>query len=91
MIGGSPEEIPEEYEKRSAVYWADEFKCPVLFFHSKEDPRVSYDQAEKLVAALEAAGKEYKFVSYDDDVHGSHPEDWDIVREWCDFGPAGEE
>ena len=91
MIGGSPEEVPEEYEKRSAVYWADEFKCPVLFFHSKGDPRVSYAEAEKLVAALEAAGKEYKFVSYDDDVHGSHPEDWAIVREWCDFGPAGEE
>lgn len=91
MIGGSPEEVPEEYEKRSAVYWADEFKCPVLIFHSKGDPRVSYAEAEKLVAALEAAGKEYRFVSYDDDVHGSHPEDWAIVKEWCDFGPAGEE
>lgn len=91
MIGGSPEEVPEEYKKRSAVYWADEFKCPVLIFHSKEDPKVSYAEAEKLVAALESAGKEYKFVSYDDDVHGSHPEDWDIVREWCDFGAKGDE
>lgn len=91
MIGGLPEDIPDEYEKRSAVYWADEFKCPVLIFHSKGDPRVSYVQAEMLVAALDASGKEYKFVSYDDDVHGGHSEDWTIIRQWCDFGPKGEE
>ena len=23
LVGGSPEEMPEEYEKRSATYWAD--------------------------------------------------------------------
>lgn len=91
MIGGTPDEIPEEYEKRSAVYWANEFRCPVLFFHSKDDPRVSYTQAENLAAALEAAGKDYKFVSYDDDVHGAHSEDWDIVRAWCDLGAKGDE
>ena len=87
LIGGSPDELPEEYKKRSAVFWAEEFKCPVLFFHSKQDPRVSYDEAAELVKALDAAGKEYKFVSYDDDVHGLHPEDGQIIMEWCDFGP----
>lgn len=87
LIGGSPDELPEEYKKRSAVFWADEFKCPVLFFHSKQDPRVSYAEAVELATALDAAGKEYKFISYEDNVHGLHPEDVSIIMDWCDFGP----
>ena len=74
---------PEEYEKRSAVYWAEEIKCPILIIHSKLDERVSFEQAEKMVEALEEAGKEYKFISYEDDVHGLHPEDFSIIMEWC--------
>ena len=71
------------YEKRSATYWADEIKCPVLIIHSKQDEKVSFEQAEKMVTALAEAGKEYKFVSYEDDVHGLHPEDFPIIMEWC--------
>ena len=74
---------PMAYEKRSAVLWADEIKCPVLMIHSKLDKRTSFEQAEKMVTALEEAGKEYKFISYDDDVHGLHPEDFQIIMEWC--------
>jgi len=85
--GGTPTSKPEEYEKRSATYWADELKCPVLIIHSKFDPRVSYEEATKMVAALEAAEKEYKFVSYDDDTHGGRAEDIAIIQDWCDFGP----
>ena len=81
-VGGTPEQMPEEYEKRSVTYWADELKCPVLIIHSKGDPRVSYAQVEKLVQCLEDAGKEYKLVTYEDDLHESHPEDWEIIREW---------
>ena len=47
------------------------------------DERVSFEQAEKMVEALEEAGKEYKFISYEDDVHGLHPEDFSIIMEWC--------
>ncbi len=83
LIGKTPEEAPEEYEKRSATYWADEIKCPILIIHSKLDERVSYAQAEKMAQCLEEAGKEYKFISYEDDVHGLHPEDFDIIMDWC--------
>ena len=41
-IGFTPEEKPEEYKKRSAVYWADEIKIPVLMIHAKQDKQVSY-------------------------------------------------
>lgn len=83
LIGGTPKNEPMEYEKRSAVSWADEIRCPVLIIHSKLDEQVSFEQARKMVVALEEAGKEYKFVSYEDGVHGLHPEDFSIIMEWC--------
>lgn len=82
LIGVNPEESPKEYEKRSATYWADEIKCPILIIHSKLDEQVSYAQGEKMAQCLEAERKEYKFISYEDDVHGLHPEDFQIIMEW---------
>ena len=83
LIDVSPEEKPEEYEKRSATYWADEINCPVLMIHSKLDEKVSFAQAEKMANALDEAEKEYKFVTYEDDVHGLHTEDFEIIMDWC--------
>lgn len=82
LVGETPESNPEEYEKRSAVCWADEIQCPVLIIHSKLDQQVSFEQAEKMAEALEKAGKEYKIVSHEDNVHGLHPEDFAIIMEW---------
>lgn len=83
LVGDTPESNPEAYEKRSATYWADEIKCPVLIIHSKLDERVSFEQAEKMVKMLEESGKEYKFITYEDNVHGLHTEDFSIIMEWC--------
>lgn len=83
LVKATPENDPIAYEKRSATYWADEIKCPVLIIHSKQDEKVAFEQAEKMVQALENAGKEYRFVSYEDNVHGTHPEDQQIIMEWC--------
>ena len=83
LVGETPESNPEEYEKRSATFWAEEIKCPVLIIHSKLDERVSFEQAQKMAKALKEAGKEYEFISYEDDVHGLHPEDFSIIMEWC--------
>lgn len=82
LIGKTPEEAPEEYEKRSATYWADEILCPVLIIHSKLDEKVSYAQAEKMIQCLQNAGKEYQFITHEDNVHGLHPEDFDTIMEW---------
>lgn len=84
LIGGTPEELPEEYEKRSATYWADEIDCPLLIIHSTWDGRVSFAQAEKMVEQLEMYGKEYEFVVYEDTGHGFRPEDFEIIKKWCE-------
>lgn len=83
LVGATPEEKPEEYKKRSATYWAGEINCPVLIIHSKKDEKVSFAQAEKMVQCLKKAGKDYEFVTYEDNIHGLHPEDFEIIMKWC--------
>lgn len=83
LVGGTPENMPEEYERRSAVCWADEIHTPLLMIHSRGDARVEYSQAEELAAELEKYNKEYLFFTYDDSLHaGIHQEDMETVRSW---------
>lgn len=84
LIGGTPTELPEEYRKRSAVYWANEINCPTLIIHSKNDIRVSFAQAEKMEVALKKANKECEFIQYEDDIHGFHQGDIDVISKWFD-------
>lgn len=81
-IGGTYEELPEEYKARSAVYWADKINVPVLIIHSKDDEQVAFSQAEDMVKQLKKYDKEYYFVTYDDDVHGVHQEDIQIIAKY---------
>lgn len=83
-IGGSPTDLPDEYEKRSAICWADEIKVPVLMIHSKLDEMVSYSQAESLNAEFEKNNLDCTFITYDDDVHGLHNEDAEKINNWIE-------
>lgn len=70
LIGGSPDEKPEEYEKRSAVNWADKINVPMLIIHGGvTDWRVNTQQARDMASALEKAGKEYKLIIYEEADH----------------------
>lgn len=83
LVGGSPDELPEEYEKRSATYWVDEINTPLMIFHATGDSKVSVEQAEKLVEKLEEAGKEYQYISFDADTHGEiREEDVSAIVKW---------
>lgn len=63
-IGGAPEELPEEYERRSAVCWADKINTPLLLLHGDADGRVDVSQSVRLAEELEKYGKEYKLIIY---------------------------
>ena len=80
-IGGSPEEMPEEYEKRSALYWADEINIPVLLIHSKGDRQVPFSQVEKMYEKLKDH-TDCTFIVHDDDLHDLHDEDIPKIVEW---------
>ena len=82
LIGCSPTEKPEEYQKRSAIFWYSEIKIPVLIFHCKEDQQVSYYQAEALYANMKDT-TDCTLITHDDDTHGSlHQEDVAVVQEF---------
>ncbi len=74
--------VVEEYEKRSAICWADEIKIPVLMFHSRNDEKVSFSQAEAMYQALKEEGTECSFVVYEDDIHGMREEEIPIINQW---------
>ena len=84
-IGGTPEEMPEEYEKRSAVCWADEITIPVLIFHSKGDKQAFFEtQAQAIYEKLKDS-TDCTFITYEDDLHGFHQDqDPAVIRNWLE-------
>ena len=81
-IGGTPDEKPCEYEKRSAVCWYDEIKIPVLIIHSKLDKQVSYKQAKTLYKKLKKT-TDCTFISHGDDTHAViHSDDKEPIRKF---------
>lgn len=64
LAGGSPEECPEEFEKRSAVCWADKIIPPIMIGQGAADWRVVPEQAYKMDEALTKAGKEHVLIVY---------------------------
>ncbi len=81
-IGATPEQNPDEYEKRSAIYWAEEITVPVLIIHSKYDEQVSFSQAEDLYEKLKQNNTEVSFNERDDNIHGLSERDRDVVLDW---------
>lgn len=83
-IGATPEDYPDEYKNRSAIYWYDKIKVPTLIIHSKNDEQVSFSQAETLYNKLNKNGTKCKLISYDDNTHGFHSNDKDDILNWLD-------
>ncbi len=89
-IGATPEQNPDEYEKRSAVYWADKINIPVLIIHSKYDKQVSYEQSENLYNKLKENNTDVTFIARDDDVHGLSNGDFKATLDWFDNSIKGD-
>jgi dipeptidyl aminopeptidase/acylaminoacyl peptidase len=64
LIGGTPEQLPKEYEARSAVYWANDINVPILIQHGDQDIHVYIDEANKMAEELKKYGKTYKYIVY---------------------------
>lgn len=82
FIGGSPYDLPEEYEKRSAICWYDEITIPTLIIHSTGDQQVSYTQAEEMYKALLNNGTDVTLETYNDSTHGLHNNDAKLIADW---------
>ncbi len=69
MIGGTPEEVPEEYKKRSAIYWADKINTPLLIAHGTEDKNVLVHHSVDLYDKMKALGKDVELRIHEGEDH----------------------
>jgi dienelactone hydrolase len=68
-VVGHPKKETDAYVRRSAVYWAEQLRSPIMIVHGTNDPQVGVGQARKLAEALERAGKEYAMELYEGLAH----------------------
>ena len=71
-FGGPYEEIPEEYERRSPVNFAEQVVVPQLLFQGLRDTSVPPRQSQVWVDRMEEVGKRdlVDYVEYPDEDHG---------------------
>ncbi len=69
-VGGTPEEVPAEYTKRSAIQWVEEINIPLLIFHTVDDTRAPIGPVDEFVWLLESLGKEVTYVRREVGGHG---------------------
>lgn len=87
IIGGTPEERPEEYRVRSAIYGAERMQAAVLLIHGEQDTLIPVEQAYRMYDALQRAGKTVELKIYPDEGHTvvlpqNRAEVWDLMFEW---------
>ena len=69
-VGGTPEQVPDEYERRSAIQWAQEINVPILVFHAADDLRSPIGPVDKFVSLLETLGKDVTYIRKEVGGHG---------------------
>ena len=72
---GNPATEADFLWSRSPLSRVDQIKIPLLLAFGAQDPRVTRDEADQLVVALERAGVDYQCTIFEDEGHGlSRPE-----------------
>jgi len=83
LVGGTPDEMPEEFERRSAVFWADEIRVPLLIGHGGDDDwRAPTHHALQMAEALERYGKPHRLIIYPEKDHSFGLEFLDEMDDW---------
>ncbi|MDV6378069.1 prolyl oligopeptidase family serine peptidase [Sporosarcina sp. GW1-11] len=74
VIGGTPNNQPDAYRERTALFRVHDIDIPILIIHGKLDTNVSFEQALLLENALRDANKEYETWYLEDYTHYIPPE-----------------
>jgi uncharacterized protein YraI/fermentation-respiration switch protein FrsA (DUF1100 family) len=64
MIGVSPSQTLRPFVDRSATYWPQLIRVPILLQHGEADDTVSIQQSRKLYNLLRASGRTAKLITY---------------------------
>ncbi|RME01392.1 MAG: alpha/beta hydrolase [Calditrichaeota bacterium] len=81
FLGGSPEQVPQNYDEGSPIHFVTPLTPPTLLIHGGRDELVSPEQSRRLAARLEEMRVRYVFLFLPYATHG------------CDFkmaGPSGQ-
>ena len=65
LLGGSPEEVPDRYERASPLTYASAVKAPLLVMAGLNDPRCPIRQIENYRARLDELGTGYQIYRYE--------------------------
>ncbi len=57
MLGGTPQERPDQYRASSPITYAEHVRAPVLMIQGRHDSRTPARQAEAYIAKMRALGK----------------------------------
>ncbi len=68
--GGTPEQVPEEYAKRTALNYVDALNSPILLVHGKQDMVIPYQEVILMYFKLQINGKPAKLLLYNEEGHG---------------------
>lgn len=87
MVGGTPEQVPEEYRVRSAVNYADGIQAAVFIIHGEKDPLIPVEQARRMYDILRERGKTVEMKIYPNEGHcvndpAGRAEVWELMFEW---------
>jgi len=69
-MGGSPAERPALYRERSPVHFVDNIRGRLLIVQGLRDPNVTPANTRVVCRALDAAGKPYELLTFEDEGHG---------------------
>lgn len=69
MIGGFPDEIPDEYHIRSSINFVEQVDCPLLLIHGENDEIVSVRHAQRLAKALKELKKPFEIKTFPGEYH----------------------
>src|SRR5947209_7445885 len=67
---GDPDRNADLFQRISPIHHVDRITAPLMVIHGANDPRVPLSEAEQMVAALEARGRQVRFLRFDDEGHG---------------------
>ena len=70
LFGGSPQEVPEVYERSSPITYLDAVRAPVLVLAGANDPRCPIRQIDNWLEAAASLGKDVEVYRFDAG-HGS--------------------
>ncbi len=70
MIGGSPQQVPDKYYRRSPIHFVEYIRGKLLIIQGAQDPNVTPENVRQVRQRLDQHGIPYELLVFDDEGHG---------------------